>query len=69
MAGSKTPPISRNTPHYHRGAKAYRAQKDASTCPYPIGDKRRVGWMSGWLDARTNERLGEIFKKHQIEFP
>lgn len=38
-------------------------------CPYAIGDGRRVGWWTGYLDARTNDRLGHIFRRYQIKFP
>lgn len=38
-------------------------------CPYAIGDGRRVGWWTGYLDARTNDKLGHIFRRYGIKFP
>jgi len=40
-------------------------------CPYRLpgsGTKRRA-WMTGWLDARTVYRLGEIFERHAMVYP
>ena len=37
-------------------------------CPYEGGD-RRTAWWCGFLDKRTNVRLGHIFKKHGMTFP
>jgi len=54
------------------GHDAYEAGHDIDTCPYPQGppfDNRRVSWMTGWLDARTVDHLGHIFRKYDLRHP
>ena len=65
---AKTKPVPRNTKEYREGCRLYDSDSD-SDCPYGIGDNRRTGWFTGWLDRRTQRRLGEVFKNHGMSFP
>ncbi len=62
--------VPRGTSEYREGVASFSPRlSENRVCPYPIGDGRRVGWMTGWLDARSNHRLGHIFEKHGMEHP
>ena len=59
---------------YHAGSLAFSNGKSMDDCPLrPRTDSTlyqgRVDWLTGWLDARTNERLGHIFKKYGMTHP
>jgi ribosome modulation factor len=62
--------VNRETREYQQGKEARETTTaDIDDCPYSIGDDRRRGWMTGWLDANTNRRLGYVFAKHGMTHP
>jgi len=52
-------PVPRNTREYQLGLDAYLEANDS--CPFAIGNSKRIGWWTGWLDARTYARLPQLF--------
>ena len=59
----------RKTEVYRQGRADYDAGVDIEQCPYPIGDLRRTGWCTGWLDRRTWDRVGPILEKYGMSWP
>lgn len=53
---------------YQRGQDAFRLMRTMDDCPHENGDMR-VAWLTGWLDARTNHRLGHVLKRNGLVFP
>lgn len=47
------------------GAKAFHQGLPDTVCPYPIhsGTGRRLEWMSGYYEARTQKNVGHILNK------
>lgn len=63
-------PINRSCKEYFEGSDAFHEGADMDAwCPYSVGDHRRVIWMTGFLDARTNRRLAGVFKRWRVHFP
>jgi ribosome modulation factor len=57
------------TAEYEQGSDAYSAGKPDSECPYPPkqgNGAQRISWFNGWLDARTQDKLGHIFEKYGL---
>lgn len=53
-----------NCIEYDEGEQAFKSGLACDSCPYPRGDKRRLDWMNGFLEARIQSHLGHIFQKH-----
>ena len=58
----------RTTSAYFEGLADYWKGVTDTECPYKDGNQRRA-WFTGWLDARTNDNLGHIFKKYKLKHP
>lgn len=58
----------RRRPEYEKGKEAYERQLTSDDCPYRKG-VRRLSWLSGWYDSRTNARLGHLFEKYATSYP
>jgi len=69
MDASESMEIPRDTTECFRGRFAFDAGVDHSECPYPTGHPHRVGWLAGWYDRRTNQRLGRVFARSGITHP
>lgn len=54
---------------YQEGQQAYWSGMLVDSCPYPIGNFCRQPWMTGFMDERTRDRLGHIFKRNNLEWP
>ena len=60
---------------YWEGHKAYAKHGATAECPHNatggmVGDKtstKRTHWWNGYLDARTDDHLGHVFDKWQLE--
>lgn len=52
------------TTEYRRGARDFEKGISMDACPYPKGDIRSRRWLDGFLAARTNKRLKEVFDKY-----
>jgi len=49
------------------GRNAYLSGESMDTCPYPIGSgNNRMQWLAGWLDTRTWEERGSLFRRHGV---
>lgn len=48
----------RKHPAYQVGRRDYHAGKAEDECPFPIKDKRRGPWFTGWYDERYRELFG-----------
>ena len=59
---------TRETPEYHEGREAFERGFRQSDCPYPRGN-HRMSWFTGWLDGRTNKRLGPLLSRYKLTFP
>lgn len=66
-SGKEPAPVPRDTPEYHKGRAAYEAGDEFDDNPMKSG--ARIGWFTGWLDARTAERHGLTFVEFGISFP
>lgn len=60
---------------YNKGQKAWKDEGESGegSCPYPSGGSsnsgtsdRRTQWFNGYFDARTDDRLGRIFRKYGL---
>jgi hypothetical protein len=68
--------VPRDTDEYLSGKNAFlnrpcdwSMQSKECGCPFGIGDSRRVGWITGWLDERSRARCGPIFDKYNVRYP
>jgi len=61
--------IRRGTIEYQEGCQAWYAGETDRECPYPIGNGKRIGWMTGWLDGRTSQRLCRVFQRWAVTWP
>lgn len=65
-----------NSRQYKAGQQAHADGLTTDACPYPPAGKRRslkpdngnkrYQWMCGWLDAWTESRHGETFRRHGV---
>lgn len=47
---------------YEQGFRAYFDGIPDTECPFEIGTAARGKWFDGWLDARTQHKLGGLFE-------
>ena len=55
-------PSVRKKPQYFAGRKAFAEGTDVDNCPVAVGDGR-IAWLTGWYDARTYSRVGNILDR------
>lgn len=58
--------IDRDQPEVYAGANAYYRGVDIDSCPHAKSNGNRSVWMTGWLDARTRNRLSHAFAAYGI---
>lgn len=49
------------TREYQLGYRCWQIGQGEDKCPYPKGMTARKLWYSGWIEARTEERLQQMF--------
>lgn len=65
----ENPPEVRSRGEYQEGVNAYALGCTEDESGYEQGTAARMSWLCGWYDARTNDRLGHIFKRHGMVHP
>lgn len=63
--------VDRSTDEYRSGRMAFREGLQLDDCPFPKSPAtgQRMNWMSGYLDAQSLIRHGELFRRFGVQFP
>lgn len=54
----------RRSPEYHEGVEAYNRGDSFEDCPH-VGEER-IGWHTGWLDAKSDDKFGDLFRDNGV---
>lgn len=67
MAGKARKKTADNEAIFMAGLWAYDTGQAMEECPYEPGDEKRLHWLSGYIEARTQDRLAHVFKKFNTQ--
>lgn len=54
------------TIEYQQGENSFGLGEPDTTSPYPKGTNQYSLWITGWIVAKINSRVGHILEKYEV---